>query len=389
MTTTTTTTAWSSLSKVLQDAERDLDKSEWPGVIGLVLHPLRDTVWLPSVKLAQNIAPPALPPTMDQVASTVVGAACGVVKFTYSVLPHTPSLREISVNEIQKESLQTFDRLSERFGGRDIIALILTGAGFVSNFLLGIITNPVQKFGVFCDTVKIFFAFLVHVGIDEELAQGFMTPRVVTNMLITARIQASFAQNRREQAAFTNDPITAETKWNLLKESERYLRFSTAAYGTFQIYASGTVQVETALTTVNDAVLGLQRLVARIIQQLRTRRISKYLDLGQDQILYLSPPGGDFTIVRHFVAVDHDTKSVVLAIRGTYSASDVVTDLDASTSKSQMRQLHNHQDNWISHTLILILISSILWRRGTPRHGRTSSHFVEECRHHGCYFPGP
>jgi hypothetical protein len=314
--TTTTPNGSSHLCKVLEDAKRDLDNSEWPGLMGLVLHSLRDKLLLPSVKIAQHLAPP-LPPMIDQAASTFVGAACGAVKFTYGVLPHKPSLREISVKDIQKESLQTFDRLPERFGERDIIPLILAGVGFVSNFFLGLITNPCQKFDTFVDTINVFIAFLIYMGIDKELVQNFVTPRIETNILITARIQAYSAENRREQAAFTNDPISAEIKWNLLKESERYLRFSTAAYGTFQ---TGTLQVETELTT------------DEIVQRRRTRRIAN-LDIPEDQIMYLSPPSGDFATVRHFVAVDHLTKSVVLAIRGIYSASDVVTDIDASTSK--------------------------------------------------------
>jgi hypothetical protein len=332
----------SSLHKVLRNAEQDLDRCEWPGLMGFVLHPIRDNIWLPSMKLAQAIIVPtsnstALPKVVDTAASATVGAACGAVKFAYGILPHTPNMKEIAVNGIHRECMQSLDRLPERFGARDVIALILSGIGLVSNLIIDVFTNPGQKFGAFVDTIKVFIAFLIYVGIDQELAEAFLTPRIVTNMAIVARIQATLdltcTQTRRKQAAFVNDPIDAAAAWTVLKESERFMKFSTAAYGTFQIYASGTVSTVQALAPVNDAILKMQRILENIVQKLRRRRIAKYLDIAESQILYLTPPGGDIAVVRHFVAVDHDTMSVILAIRGTYSASDVIADIDGATSK--------------------------------------------------------
>lgn len=89
------------LHKVLQDAEQDLDRCEWPGFMGFVLHPIRDNIWLPSMKLAQAIIVPTsstvLPKVVDSAASATVRAACGAVKFEYGILSHTPNTREISV----------------------------------------------------------------------------------------------------------------------------------------------------------------------------------------------------------------------------------------------------------------------------------------------------
>lgn len=331
----------SSLNEVLRDAEQDLDRCEWPGLIGLVLHPIRDRLLLPSVQLAQAIAPTALPKVVDTAASATVGAACGAVKFAYGVLPHTPSLREISVSEIRQECMQSLARLPDRFGSRDVVALILSGIGLISNVILDIFTNPGQKFNAFIDTVKVFLAFLIYFGIDEELAQAFLTRGSIVNIAITARIQADLdgstcIQNRRQQAAYTdNAPLNPETALGVLKESERFMKFSTAAYGTFQIYASGTLQLsqDQSLTPINDAMHTMQRLMGSIVQRLRRRRIAKYLTIRQNQILYLTPPGGDIAVVRHFVAVDHNTKAVILAIRGTYSASDLIADIDGYTSE--------------------------------------------------------
>ena len=63
----------------------------------------------------------------------------------------------------------------------------------------------------------------------------------------------------------------------------------------------------------------------------RMRRIARFLGISIKDIQYMTPAGGDPNLVGHFVAVDRRSKAVVLAIRGTYSVSDVVTDLDAET----------------------------------------------------------
>ena len=172
------------------------------------------------------------------------------------------------------------------------------------------LTNPGEKIRTFVETIRVFLAFLLHAGINKELAKAFVTPRLATNMLLTARIQASFGDHRRTDCAFTNAPINEDEKLRLLQEAERYLSFSTAAYGTFQIFASESLHVETALATVDSFVSRFQTVPVELIQRLRTRRIAKYLDISQDQILYLTPPAGNSSLVRHFVAVDHNTRSV-------------------------------------------------------------------------------
>lgn len=43
--------------------------------------------------------------------------------------------------------------------------------------------------------------------------------------------------------------------------------------------------------------------------------------------------GGDMHLLRHFVAVDHQTKSVILALRGTLSVSGALVDATAMDCK--------------------------------------------------------
>jgi hypothetical protein len=325
------------VGKILQDAERDLDNSEWPGVMGTVLHPLRDTLWLPPLRfINQHIAPAAtsvLPSTIDHAAGAMVGVTSEAIKFTYGILPHIPSLDEVAVQEIETTSLRTFNRLPNRDSVSDAISKLFGLFGFVLNTILDILTNPAQKYSAFLGTIKIFVAFLIRSGITNELSNAIATRNAVTNLMLTATIQASLDDHRRADVAFRSPPLTTEEEILLLQESKRHLQYATAAYGTFQISASDSLshqqqqQLQVQLVAegiLDDAMDQLQRRFKR--------RIAKYLGLPEEDILYMTSPGEELSVIPHFVAVEKASKSLVLAIRGTNSLTDLFTDIDASTS---------------------------------------------------------
>ena len=60
-------------------------------------------------------------------------------------------------------------------------------------------------------------------------------------------------------------------------------------------------------------------------------KIATHLGIPQNQILYLTPVSGSLSNSYHFVAVDLKTESVVLALRGTNSLSELCVDAMAST----------------------------------------------------------
>ena len=51
-------------------------------------------------------------------------------------------------------------------------------------------------------------------------------------------------------------------------------------------------------------------------------RIAKYLDIDEEDIVYATPQRTELKLVGHCVALDHKTRSVVLAIRGTHITSE-------------------------------------------------------------------
>jgi hypothetical protein len=94
------------------------------------------------------------------------------------------------------------------------------------------------------------------------------------------------------------------------------MRFATAAYG--------TEMIRCAL----DDEAGYQHL------EDQTKAIAFHcgVDAQDIRILYVED-GGDMKVLRHFVAIDRETRSVVLALRGTLSISGVLIDMQGMDGK--------------------------------------------------------
>jgi Lipase (class 3) len=351
----TPTTITRTLGTVLEDVERDLDNAEWNGLLGLVLHSIRDSVWIPSIRLVKHWTP-ILPQPVDQAAALLADTTCHILKFTYSILPHMPCMSELAVQEIHKNSIQTLKTQPQSLGSSDNLALLLGGIGMLTNFFLDLVTNSFQKFRSFFETMEMFFAYLIHSGIDQELARAFWNPYTGISMLLTVKTQASLCDKRLKDASFQKDPVNGEEKSKLIKESKRYLQFAIASYGIWQIAASDSVSapLTTSLVVIDQSLIQLHQIMSNIFQGLRKRRLAKYLGIPEDHILLLTPPGGDVMIVRHMVAIDHVTQSIVLAIRGTFSASDFFTDINARTGK--------YYDKKMFYNVILSFLSMTLKR---------------------------
>lgn len=60
----------------------------------------------------------------------------------------------------------------------------------------------------------------------------------------------------------------------------------------------------------------------------QTKAIAFHCEIPpQDVKIMYVDDGGDMKVLRHFVAIDHETKSVVLALRGTLSISGALVDM--------------------------------------------------------------
>jgi hypothetical protein len=60
-------------------------------------------------------------------------------------------------------------------------------------------------------------------------------------------------------------------------------------------------------------------------------KISEHIGIQKDDIIAMFvKPGGNMLVLRHFLAVDKDKRAIVLAIRGTFSVSGILIDIQAA-----------------------------------------------------------
>ena len=64
-----------------------------------------------------------------------------------------------------------------------------------------------------------------------------------------------------------------------------------------------------------------------------------YCDLKKEDLIFVKWDSEDVYVPAHYVAMDHASKSIVVAIRGTMAAADVFTDLIGNYE--QFIVLHN------------------------------------------------
>lgn len=98
----------------------------------------------------------------------------------------------------------------------------------------------------------------------------------------------------------------------------RFMKYSTAVYGDSMIAAA-----EMDVCGKFDSRSRLTR-----------ARISDHIGVPEEDIVLMDVEhGGDPHHLRHFVAIDHANRQVVLSIRGTFSFSEMVVDAAGFSSK--------------------------------------------------------
>jgi hypothetical protein len=135
-------------------------------------------------------------------------------------------------------------------------------------------------------------------------------------------------------------PLSGIPRWMISYHSSistvrRFMRYATAAYGLSMMESAERRITYNPLAnwTIFDGVTNVTKWVFGCWDDVNKAKIQQYLNLKADDLVYITPlyVGGSTKLLRHFVAVDKKVNAVVLAIRGTYTVSGVVTDLDATT----------------------------------------------------------
>jgi hypothetical protein len=198
---------------------------------------------------------------------------------------------------------------------RATISRIFSALGFLTSSTTSLF-NDHHQVERLKPTVEAFQSFLTSSGIHLELSEA-MNRRLLDNILILGRVQKSMLAGKDMRDSVK--PATQLQNIPLQEDWLCYMRFATAAYGEAVIRAAEM-----------DAT---GKLDTRIIRgPLLKTKMSEHVGIPEDDMAVLDVDyDGDSMHLRYFVAVDHSRKKVVLAIRGTFSLSEIICDVAAFT----------------------------------------------------------
>jgi hypothetical protein len=146
-------------------------------------------------------------------------------------------------------------------------------------------------------------AFIEESGLQDELQVN--NSRLLGNMRLLNAMQRKVYPSGRREACKKDGPQADAVD---MKEAHRIMKFSTAAYGQ-QVIAS--------------AVFETGERVAPAPHTNDIDAVMKHVCISDknDIVVFVMDFGEDLDCLRHYCAVDHAHKAVVLAVRGTYSVS--------------------------------------------------------------------
>lgn len=132
--------------------------------------------------------------------------------------------------------------------------------------------------------------------------------RLFDNLKMLNDVQEKVDTDRHTKARFKGNKGTDID--DIVRDGHRFMRWATAAYGVEMIKSAVDVDVD-----------------AQELQCLE-QAIALHCGIDTKDLRYVySKDDGDKHVLHHFAAVDHKSKSVVLALRGTLSLSGAIVDV--------------------------------------------------------------
>jgi len=283
----------------LEQGRADLQCVHAKGITGLFFNPFRSLVLDPSLAVASAVVPPVINvvPFVDGVAANIVRLPFAVARFGCNLvpfcefIPQVPNLTDVAQNDI-------------------LCTLGISKAASQLNLVdsLRCIKNLSQSLGITASDM-----------LDDPLRDEY-NGRLSDDLKILQRIQEDMRNDRwRETSRFQRMEIQ-----NDINEGSRMIQFAIAAYGT------GTLDELQDIDSNIQDICGMKR------------RIAQHVGIDQDDVklLCLSEPGGNRMLLRHFVAVDRISKSIILSIRGTLSQYGNRSDMKCGTTDFCMGIAH-------------------------------------------------
>lgn len=224
------------------------------------------------------------------------------------------------------------------FEGLSVIKLGIAGQKSLSADVLTALLNPFKLGGWIEITFTIFKTFQRQGIIREVLSLDFLP-----NIIILGRTQDVFWDEEVKKNKENSTPTMTE-----VEDGYRFMKHSTAAYGVLTVssvndYLAANDEKVTIANFDGYTGTGLakelgikdelsRRYLVNTPSELKTRQtISQHVGIPESDIIMFVKPGGNIKILRHYIAVDRKKEEVILALRGTYSITEALIDLDVET----------------------------------------------------------
>jgi hypothetical protein len=192
---------------------------------------------------------------------------------------------------------------------------LFSAGGFVASTTRSIFSDRLQWDRLRL-TAHALQTFLHQSGIHAELTES-LNRKLLDHLVILARVQQHARGNNDVRTLVASKSVHSHVQQQHQDEWFRYMRYATAVYGQAMIRA---------------AEMNVSGKFDNRLSPLAKTKISEHIQVPEQDIAVMDVEyDGDGMHLRHFVAVDHEHRKVVLAIRGTFNLAEIVTDVAAFT----------------------------------------------------------
>jgi hypothetical protein len=334
--------------RTLTKGRKDLWNSYYPhSIFRHILNPYRDFILDPLFAIGTIILPAFVvyvhnqqySTYIDNLLSHVLSVSIFMMKFFYRpmIIEEHMNLRSMAKQDFMINTKAAY-HIPKYHPPSDMVSAFRAAIAFVLSVSADVVSLMIDnsKMMKWMETLTELKSYLDASGVSNELNESIIKPlysgRLLDNLKILCDIQTKLYANRHIDIAQTTN--IQELK-DLILIGHRMMRFATSAYGTEMIRSALDREVTVHEFLGQDDNYQIHKAIAFH---------SGIPNVNDIRVLEIND-GGDMHLLRHFVAIDHTSKSVVLAIRGTLSVSGALVDMTAMDSK------------WLSYFLFNCLYS--------------------------------
>lgn len=208
---------------------------------------------------------------------------------------------------------------------------LFTVVGFIGNFAMDVLSpGSSSKHKQWKQIMSDLNVYLERTGLYDEF--GTDVPRhLARHVLIMNEIQHRHYSRKASSSMRTSSSLSSLTIPSI-QLAEHYMKFATAVYGA-DVIMSAQLELDDFdfERSLNVEDMSTEYAIAQ----------HTGIDAKTDVLVADVESGESTEYLRHMVVIDHSTKSIILAIRGTFSVTGVLVDLAAFSETFCGGQAHS------------------------------------------------